>query len=35
MLNKISKPIHLSHILFFMFLTWGNFVGFIFSHLEF
>jgi len=26
----VPTQIHLSHILFFMFLTWGNFLGFIF-----
>jgi len=29
------KPIHLSHIFCFMYITWGNFLGFIlFVHLE-
>jgi len=25
----VPTQIHLNHILFFMFLTWGNFLGFI------
>jgi len=34
-LNKVPKPIHLSHLVCFMYITWGNFLGFIlFFHLE-